>query len=164
MAKEFKPASSWGEVETMLLLELSSNSLEHYFSLKKKEKRDNEIKEEFGASIDKASLNLSDMLGDFTYSFLGDKNLKKWSLRGEIKNMPEQQKYALKKIGQRVKGNKVDMPEEERGFDYIVGYLRYLKNTKSDDEKIRDTAYEKLEKFFEEIAEIAEREADRIKF
>lgn len=164
MAKESKPTNNWGKFETMLLLKLSSESLEHYFSLKKEGKSDNEIKGEFEVSINKAPLDLVQLLGDFTYSFFGDKSLKKWSLREEIKNMPDQQKYAFKKIGQHVKGNKVDMLEEERGFDYIRSYLRYLKDLKSDDEKIRNIAYEKLSKFFKGLAEITAKEADNMEF
>lgn len=79
-----------------------------------------------------------------------------------MKNLGEENKYALREIGRHVKENRTDEPEEERGFDYIRSNFRYLKNYKSEDEKLRKESFEKLKGFFGDVAKMATREADAI--
>ena len=158
----------------MMGLDLSSRALADYFSLKlslrlslKKEgKSKQEIEEEIEKEINKQFSidpsrkppSLAQLVGEFTYSFLGSKDIKAWASKEYLGKMPDERKYALKLIGKKVEGNKIQMPEEQRGFDYIVSHLRYLKAIKSEDESKKKEAYEKLRDFFSKISGVAESE------
>ena len=66
-------------------------------------------------------------------------------------------KYALKELGRHFKSKNGDVPDEDKGFKYVSGHLKYLNNLRSKDENKRNQAYDELAKCFENVAKIAER-------
>jgi len=155
----------------MIGLDLSSRALADYFSLKlslkqngKNEREtDEEINKQFSIGSGKKPIGLAEMLGDFTYSFLGIKDIKAWTSKDSVTKMQDERKYALKLIGKRVKGNRIEMPEEQRGFDYIVSHLiSHVETIKSKNESKKEEAYEKLHNLFSKILEVAEGEVDKL--
>ncbi|MDD5191879.1 MAG: hypothetical protein PHH54_00405 [Candidatus Nanoarchaeia archaeon] len=150
------------KLSMILGLELSSKALEHYFSLKKRGISSIDVAKEFVIELDKKSIDLKQMIEDFTYAFLGDKDAQKWSQKKPVLGkMQDDRKYALRLIGQHVK-NDGKTSEEERGFDYIISHLRYLNKTKDKDQKIKSDAYARLHGFFDYIAQEAEKEVSKL--
>lgn len=140
----------FGKLDVMIGLEVVCGAFENYFSPEKEEESNVEFDE----------FSLKQMLADFTDLFFEDSNIKNWTSKSNLQNIPMGGKYALQRIGTRIK-SKSNLPDEEKAFNYIVGYLGYFKHLKTD-KTLRDKAYKGLHKFFGSLAGIAEQEANKL--
>jgi len=159
---------SLDKLSVMMELELACESLESYFSLKRKGKSDGEIIQEFSVDDPKdpayfpletaKPINFAQMLGDFTDCFLYDKDIRKWGSKQYIQDLDEDKKYPLRVLGKRVKSKDGNDSEEERAARYVASQLRDIIGgikKRGEEEK---KAYEKAEKFFRSMRSIAGKE------
>jgi hypothetical protein len=139
------------------LLALSCRSLEEYFGLLGKDVRKEEITKEFALDETKP-MGLGNLFGEFTFCFLGDYDIKNWNSPVYLGTIDETEKYLLKELGKKIPDKGNNLSDEDRAFKYIKDNLRHVEAAKEGDLR-KEASCKKLESFFGQIAQFAEKRA-----